>query len=385
MVYIWMPEASGVWLWSRGGQWNSAVHLEQLIHDLLLQKGEEATIFFPSRETQILQQHMTKAQFKQLGTDGAKYLLEEYVIQPIESLSIYTHFEQPNTLSVMGIAQHAQLNLQQALSLIPVKIVALLPDFMVLPIPAADQLYLAQIQGRMLIRENAYKGSSSDDLAIDLLQYSNAQGQIEKTCLYAGLTDTQFEALADFSTSETRQAFDYQLPETKRAKQHAYNILPKQKSSSERQLGYWKACAAVCVALILTQLSYDALRWVKLKKNADQTAQIAIEQYSGWFGSNSQLTEESIRRQFKTKLDLSQSANTQAIELLSRLGPILMQNKIIAKTLQYDANVINTNLIANNAESLQNLVKQLNQQGFKAELGNIQTQGESVVGMVKIQ
>lgn len=385
MVYIWMPEASGVWLWSRGGQWNSALHLEQLIHDLLLQKGEEATVFFPSRDTQILQQHMTKAQFKQLGADGAKYLLEEYVIQAIESLSVYTHFEQPNTLSVMGVAQHAQLNLQQALSLIPVKIVALLPDFMVLPIPAADQLYLVQIQGRTLIREHAYKGTSSDDLAVDLLQYINAQGQIEKTCLYAGLSDAQFEALADFSTTETRQSFDYQLPEIKRAKQHPYNILPKQKSSTERQMGYWKACAAVCVALLLTQFSYDALRWVKLKKNADQTAEIAIAQFSGWFGANSQLTEESIRRQFKTKLDLSQSANTQAIELLSRLGPILMQNKIIAKTLQYEANVINMNLISNNAESLQNLVKQLNQQGFKAELGNIQTQGESVVGMVKIQ
>jgi len=97
------------------------------------------------------------------------------------------------------------------------------------------------------------------------------------------------------------------------------------------------------------------------------------------------ITEESVERQFKNKLALSQSANTQALQLLSRVGPILMQHQIIASRVNYDTAVLNMDLVAKNAEGLQTLVTQLNQQGFKAELGNVQTQGASVVGLVKIQ
>ena len=43
------------------------------------------------------------------------------------------------------------------------------------------------------------------------------------------------------------------------------------------------------------------------------------------------------------------------------------------------------NLTARSSDVLQGLVQQLNQQGFKAELGNVETRGAGVVGMVKIQ
>ena len=62
-----------------------------------------------------------------------------------------------------------------------------------------------------------------------------------------------------------------------------------------------------------------------------------------------------------------------------------MQHQIIASRVNYDTAVLNMDLVAKNAEGLQTLVTQLNQQGFKAELGNVQTQGASVVGLVKIQ
>jgi general secretion pathway protein L len=137
--------------------------------------------------------------------------------------------------------------------------------------------------------------------------------------------------------------------------------------------------------LIVAQLSYDALRWFKLKKVADQTALIAVDQYKKWFPNEQRITEESVQRQFKNKLELSQGANTQALQLLSRVGPILMQHQIIANRVNYETSVLNMDLVAKSSEALQTLVTQLNQQGFKAELGNIQTQGATVVGLVKIQ
>ncbi|RSP74021.1 general secretion pathway protein GspL, partial [Acinetobacter baumannii] len=42
-------------------------------------------------------------------------------------------------------------------------------------------------------------------------------------------------------------------------------------------------------------------------------------------------------------------------------------------------------LKAKSADDLQALTQQLNQQGFKAELGNVQADGSGAIGVVKIQ
>lgn len=380
MLYLWMPEANGVWLWSRGEQWAPASTLEQLIQVLQLDKGEDAVVFFPSRDVQIVQQQLSKAQYKQLGPDGLKYILEEYVIQSIDLMKVCSHFKAPDQVSILGVAQHSVTTMLHALSLIPIKVVALLPDFLVLPVPAADQRILAYIHGRLLLRESEYVGNSIDDLPVTLEFLSH-----DKSYLYHGLSDPQFDALSAFVSAEQRQTIEIPVVEFKLLKNHPFNVLPKRKKTAKQGSHYWKACAWVLVALLLTQFSYDLLRWVKLKNNADLTAQIAIDQYKSWFGPNARTSEQTIQSDFEGRLRESQGTNTQALQLLSRVGPILMQQKLIAQRIHYQDAGLNMDLLANSAEALQTLVKQLNQQGFKAELGNIQTQGGMVVGMVKIQ
>ncbi|MFW1735684.1 type II secretion system protein GspL [Acinetobacter sp. ULE_I001] len=380
MLYLWMPEANGVWQWSRGTDWTKSSSLEQLIQDIKLYQGEEAVVFFPSREVQILQQKFSKTQYKQLGVDGVKYLLEEYVILPIDQMKVFSYFQQPDQVSILGIHQYAVTTMQHSLSLIPLKIVSLLPDFLMLPAPEAGQTILANINGQLLVREGEFLGNSIDDISV-YLDFADR----EKNYLYSGLTDEQAVSLFAIATADQREPFDYQFSEIKKNKQHPYNVLPKAKQANQGVSRYWQACAVLVVVLIIAQLSYDALRWIKLKKVADQTALIAVDQYKKWFPNEQRITEESVERQFKNKLALSQSANTQALQLLSRVGPILMQHQIIASRVNYDTSVLNMDLVAKNAEGLQTLVTQLNQQGFKAELGNVQTQGASVVGLVKIQ
>ena len=380
MLYLWMPEANGVWQWSRGSDWTTSSSLEQLIQDIKLYQGEEAVVFFPSREVQILQQKFSKAQYKQLGADGVKYLLEEYVILPIDQMKVFSHFQQPDQVSVLGVNQHTITTIQHSLSLIPLKIVSLLPDFLMLPIPEENQLILANVNGQLLVRENEFLGNSIDDLGL-YLDFADR----EKTFLYSALTDAQATSLFAVATAEQREPFNYQLTEIIKAKQHPFNVLPKAKQANDGVSRYWQACAVLVVALIVAQLSYDALRWFKLNKVADQTALIAVDQYKKWFPNEQRITEESVQRQFKNKLELSQGANTQALQLLSRVGPILMQHQIIANRVNYETSVLNMDLVAKSSEALQTLVTQLNQQGFKAELGNIQTQGATVVGLVKIQ
>ncbi|TCB46837.1 general secretion pathway protein GspL [Acinetobacter terrestris] len=379
MLYLWMPEANGVWQWSTGESWYQAFSLEHLIQETQAYYGEEAVVFFPSRDVQMVQQTLAKSQYKKLGVDGVKYLLEEFVVLPIDSMKVLHHFQNPDQLFILGGANSTVEMLQHALSLIPVKVISLLPDFLILPLPEAGQTVIANVSGRLLARENEFLGNSVDDLAL-FLDYQ-PQGQRYKI---SNFTAEQMQSLEAMVTHEQIESFHYELPVLKKAKAHPFNILPKAKNSTG-VAGYWKACAAVLLAALMVQFIYDATRWYKYKKVADQTAVQAIDQYKYWFGQSSRVTEQNLKSQFESHVRLNKSANTQALQLLSRVGPVLMQNQIVANRINYDASVLNMELKANSAAALQTLTQQLNQQGFKVELGNIQPNGTGAIGLVKIQ
>jgi len=374
-----MPEANGAWFWSTGENWLQASSLEQLIHDLQPHQGEETVVFFSSRHIQILQQQITKAHVKQLGADGIKYLMEEYVTMPIDHMRVVHHFESPDQLTILAVAQNLVETWQHALNLLPIKLVALLPDFLIVPEPEQNKVNLIHLHGQTLVRESRYKGMVIDDLAV-YFEFRAADTFYH----YSNLTAQQLDLLANVSTAETREPFDYQFQKIQKSKQHPFNVLPKAKNESKVS-GYWKACVAVFIAVLIVQLSYDALRWYKLKKLANQTAIQAVDQYKYWFGANSRVTEQNIKSMFESQLRMSQSGDTTALNLLSRVGPILMQRQIVAQQISYSASSLSMSLKANSANDLQNLTQQLNQQGFKAELGNVQADGAGAIGMVKVQ
>ena len=379
MLYLWMPEANGVWQWSNGEYWTQADNLDALIQALQSFQGKDAVVFFPSRDVQIMQQPLPKAQYKQLGVDGVKYLLEEYTVLPIDAMQVAHHFLPPEQITVLGVAKHSIETYLHVLSLLPVKISALLPDFLILPQPEAGQTVIGNICGRLLVRESEFLGYSVDDLAL-YLDYQTAERNYKITNFSA----EQMQSIEAFATQEQLESFHYVVSALVKAKQHPFNMLPKAKQDTGVS-GYWKACAAVLLGILIVQFSYDALRWSKLKKVADQTAVQAIEQYQYWFGANSRITEQNIQSQFQSQVRMSKNADTQALQLLSRVGPVLMQNQIVANRVSYDANMLNMELSANSAATLQALTQQLNQQGFKVELGNIQPSVSGAVGLVKIQ
>lgn len=379
MLYLWMPEANGVWHWSSGECWYQASSLEHLIQDTQEFHGQEAVVFFPSREVQLLQQTLAKTQYKKLGVDGVKYLLEEFVVLPIDAMKVFHHFQDPDQLVVLGVAKSTVETLQHALNLIPVKLMALLPDFLILPTPAVGQIVMANVSGRLLVREREFVGNSIDDLAL-FLDYQS----IDQRYKISNFSAEQMQSLEAMVTHEHIESFHYAPPHFKKPKTHPFNVLPKAKNSSTKS-GYWQACAAVLVAALVAQFAYDALRWYQYRKVADQTAVQAMEQYKYWFGQNSRVTEQNLKSQFESQLRLNKNANTQALQLLSRVGPILMQNQIVASRVNYDSAVLTMELKANSSAVLQNLTQQLNQQGFKVELGNIQPNGAGAIGLVKIQ
>ncbi|MCU4520926.1 type II secretion system protein GspL [Acinetobacter schindleri] len=379
MLYLWMPEANGVWQWSDGEFWKSADTLEQLIQEIQGQHGVEATVFFPSRHVQILQQSMSKVQYKKMGQEAIKYLLEEYVILPVDAMKVLHHFQQPDQLSVLGISNSTVETMQHVLTLLPVKVTALLPDFLVLPVPEENQRILAELAGRLLVRESEYVGHSVDDLSL-YLDYQPKDVNYK----VSNLNDAQLRSLEAVVTHDQVESFQYSLSQLKKAKQHPFNVLPKAKSDTPVS-GYWKACAAVFLGILVLQFSYDAVRWYQYKKIANQTASQAIDQFKYWFGQNYPVNEQNIKSQFEGQMRLSQVANTQAFDLISRVGPVLMQNQIIAQRVSYDTSSLNMDLQANSSDALSTLTRQLTQQGFKVELGNVQANGTGAIGSVRIQ
>lgn len=200
----------------------------------------------------------------------------------------------------------------------------------------------------------------------------------------SNLSQDQLSSLEALVTQEQLESFQYVLPVLKKPKQHAFNVLPKAKSEGAIS-GYWKACAAVFLGILVLQFGYDAVRWYQYKKVANQTAAQAVDQFKYWFGQNYPVTEQNIKSQFEGQLRQSQIADTQALQLISRIGPVLMQNQIVAQRINYDASVLSMELKANSSDTLNALTKQLGQQGFKVELGNIQASGTGAIGLVRVQ
>ena len=379
MLYIWMPETNGTWYWSTGENWLQSNSLEQLIQDLQTHNGKEAVVYFSSRHAQVFQQTMNKTHYKQLGQDGVKFLLEEFVTLPIDQMKVVHHF-QNDQLNILGVAQSTIETWQYALSLLPVQIVAFLPDFLMLPEPETNQVIIANLYDHVLVRENAWSGDAVDDLGL-YLEFLPAETQVQ----HSNLNFSQLDSLATVTNADQRTESAYQFQQLVRAKQHPFNVLPKAKNAETQWSGYWKAAAVVLVAVIFVQLAYDALRWAKLKKVADQTAVQAIDQYKSWFGENSRVTEQNIKSQFESQLRMSKLGDTAALSLLSRVGPILMQKQIVAQQVNYADSTLAMSLKAKSADDLQALTQQLNQQGFQAELGNVQADSIGAVGMVKIK
>ena len=379
MLYIWMPETNGTWYWSTGENWLQSNSLEQLIQDLQTHNGKEAVVYFSSRHAQVFQQTMNKTHYKQLGQDGVKFLLEEFVTLPIDQMKVVHHF-QNDQLNILGVAQSTIETWQYALSLLPVQIVAFLPDFLMLPEPEENQVIIANLYDHVLVRENAWSGDAVDDLGL-YLEFLPAETQVQ----HSNLNFSQLDGLATVTNADQRTESAYQFQQLVRAKQHPFNVLPKAKNAETQWSGYWKAAAVVLVAVIFVQLAYDALRWAKLKKVADQTAVQAIDQYKSWFGENSRVTEQNIKSQFESQLRMSKLGDTAALSLLSRVGPILMQKQIMAQQVNYADSTLAMSLKAKSADDLQALTQQLNQQGFQAELGNVQADSIGAVGMVKIK
>lgn len=382
MLYVWMPEGQGNWLWCIAGEsWQSEPSLEQLIqHVQLRYSDKDAVVFFPTQTAQIESRILQRAQYKQLGVQGIQYLIEENSIEPVDHLSIF-HDYQHDILTTMALPTHLRDTYQHTLALLPWHVEALLPDFLLLPEPEDEQLLLAQIEHRILWRWEKLRGWQCIDL--DLLNV--ILPKFKKIKMYNFSLEQEQNLRTQYGELDLEiESATLSYPEILKSKKHPFNVLVKVKKQRQG-VNYWRASAALLVLAIVTQVTYDGLRWWKYKQIADQTAQLAVGQYQQWFPNETRINESNLVTQFTAKVRANASADVRALEMIGRIGPILQQANIPAQQVQYQDNLLSLNLLAPNAESLNTLTEQLKQQGLSAELGAIRNEGQKVVGMIKVQ
>lgn len=379
MLYIWMPEGDGVWKWSYGETWQEAYTLDQLIRALADVQGQDALVFFPSQMTQVFSQTLLKSQYQKMGQEAAQYLIEDALIHSIDQFKILQNFQAPETLHLLAISHQQVQTLQHALNLLPIQIVALLPDFLLLQTPLAQHIHIALCDGRYLIRESNECGLAVDDLSM----YLNFQLPDQQYQLSGFESNSLAQLKQQYSDAEFTLIEDpWQLD--KKLRQHAWNVWPKSKKT-ERFPVQWKACAALVAAIIVAQFSYDALRWMQNKKMADQTAQQAVEQYQSWFGAQGRVSEQNLKSQFESHLRQNQRAEIQSLDVLSKVGPLLMQHNIVAENLLFQDKIFKLSLKAQSTEHLQRLIEQMKQQGLDVELGRVEAISGAAKGEVKVQ
>ncbi|TXJ10249.1 MAG: general secretion pathway protein GspL [Acinetobacter sp.] len=382
MLYLWMPEGQGQWQWQlEDGQWHSADSLEQLIQVVQVHdQGQDAVVFFPHQSAQFFTQSLPRAKYKQLGQQGVQYLLEEYSIEPVEQLAIFHDYHDEH-INFMAMSQSIRETYQQSLALLPWHIQALLPDFLLVPEPEKDSLNIVQIGQRRLMRWSALRGWSLDDMS--LLAQLKASFQMVN---FYQCDETSVQAVqAQLGQSVEYRQCELEQVKFPRFRQHPFNALLKTKRKANTGVSYWKACAAILCLAIVVQVVFDGLRWWKYQSLANQTAQLAVEQYQQWYPNERHINEQNLKKNFKAKLAMNATADRQALQLISRAGAVLQQNNIAAEQVLYQNNVLSLNLLARNSDAMNQLTEQLKQQGLNVELGAMRNQGTQVIGLVKVQ
>ena len=165
MLHVWLrAQHSPLAVWHEDiKQWQLIDGWQQL-HDIYgsykTNSQKSVCLYFPSSHVSQVDSELNTAQLKQLGMSGKQYLFEENSLTPVEQLAIRQMTENTSH-HLYALAQSDIESWQQSAKLAGMNIVALLPDFLLLPTPeegAGQQIILYQDQQTMLLRQSLHQG-----------------------------------------------------------------------------------------------------------------------------------------------------------------------------------------------------------------------------------
>ena len=427
MLHVWLrAQHSPLAVWHEDSQhWQLVEGWQQLqdIYSRYKANSQKAIcLYFPSTHMLQVDTELNSTQLKQLGSSGKQYLFEETSLTPVEQLAI-RQMSHNNTHHLYAVAQTDIELWQQSAKLAGMNIVALLPDFLLLPLPeegAGQQITLYQDKETMLLRQSLYQGMAvsylpliferfphlsevlivpaiddpvydtgyvSDIIATDIITTDNElanRTEIENSIAAGSFTTITADMIAEHQLLLTTLVTTPKPLDN--AERHALNFFVK---STDSQLSpYLRVALMVALSALVLQMATDAVQWYQYNEATTATKTEIVTQYQSWFPNEPLSTRTKLQVQLEPKLRSDSQAPASHMEVLSRISPLIKQSSLKAQALVMQPSALSFTLIAPDRGSLDQFTATLVAQGLTAKLeqvnGNEQGQfsGQVTVNVV---
>ena len=385
MIHIWLPtQHAALRLWQQTTQtWQTADDWQTLATLANLQTTQsaklQACLYFPSVNLLTIQPTLSASQLNALGDTGRRYLFEDISIGPVEDLQVKiqptaTNSELPALFGLHAADIHSWIN---AAALAGIEIVALLPDFLLLPtidnridtsmntraIPTTSAVYY-QDTDTQLLKLHTYHG-----MAVSFLPLVLTKLPMLETLYLTGFHDeTVIQQLASMPNLSVESSELLPTP-IKDPVRHFFNFATIKGKTTLAP--YAKVIVLVSVCALLTTFAVDALRWYYYNQAQKQAATLLAQQYAQWFPNEPLNSKLTLQRQLSGKLTTQQSATPNVLQTLSSIQPILQQYQLTAKQLNFQNNHLQLQLLSSSNDSLNKAVNDMVNKGIKAKLGSV--------------
>ena len=385
MIHIWLPtQHAALRLWQQTTQtWQTADDWQTLATLANLQTTQsaklQACLYFPSVSLLTIQPTLSASQLNALGDTGRRYLFEDISIGSVEDLQVKiqptaTNSELPALFGLHAADIHSWIN---AAALAGIEIVALLPDFLLLPtidnridtsmntraIPTTSAVYY-QDTDTQLLKLHTYHG-----MAVSFLPLVLTKLPMLETLYLTGFHDkTIAQQLASMPNLSIESSELLPIP-IKDPVRHFFNFATIKGKTTLAP--YTKVIVLVSVCALLTTFAVDALRWYYYNQAQKQAATLLAQQYAQWFPNEPLNSKLTLQRQLSGKLTTQQSATPNVLQTLSSIQPILQQYQLTAKQLNFQNNHLQLQLLSSSNDSLNKAVNDMVNKGIKAKLGSV--------------
>nr|WP_219333173.1 type II secretion system protein GspL [Moraxella osloensis] len=396
MIHIWLPtQHAALRLWQQTTQtWQTADDWQTLATLANLQTTQsaklQACLYFPSVSLLTIQPTLSASQLNALGDTGRRYLFEDISIGSVEDLQVkiqptVSNSELPALFGLHAADVHSWIN---AASLAGIEIVALVPDFLLLP--TLDTRLDTRIDTSIATSTNAK--ATETRATTSAVYYQDADTQLLKLHTYHGmavsflpLVLTKLPILETlYLTGFHDETVAQQLASMPNLSIESSELLPTPIKDPVRHFfnfatikgkttlaPYAKVIALVSVCALLTAFVVDALRWYYYNQAQKQAATLLAQQYAQWFPNEPLSSKLTLQRQLSGKLTTQQSATPNLLQTLSSIQPVLQQYQLTAKQLNFQNNHLQLQLLSSSAESLNKAVNDMVNKGIKAKLGSV--------------
>ncbi|MEK6198793.1 MAG: type II secretion system protein GspL [Psychrobacter sp.] len=400
MLHVWLrAQHSPLAVWHEDvQQWQSVAGWQQL-HDIYSSyksnSHKTVCLYFPSSHVLQVDTELNGTQLKQLGNTGKQYLFEETSLTPVEQLAI-RQTSLADSQYLYALAQGDIEAWQQSAKLVGMSIAALLPDFLLLPVPeegAGQQITLYQDDQTMLLRQSLYQGMAVSYLPLIFERFPQlsevtvvpsieAFDNINFSNLDATKSDPSIDlqnpvTTTDFSAQTAALIADHQLLLTMLTstpkpidspERHALNFFIK---STDSQLSpYLRVAMMVALSALVLQIATDGVQFYKYNQATMATKTAITNQYQSWFPDERLNPRTNLTTQMAPKLGTNGQASPH-IAVLSRISPLIKQSSLKAQSLVMQPSALSFTLIAPDRDSLDKFANTLFTQGLTAKLERV--------------